>query len=363
MPENNDTKILKQIKPSRVILPMIIGLGVVIYMISKDAKPETFSVLHFSAYVLLWLFISFLMMITRDVGYMVRLKILSGNELSWKSVFNIIMLWEFTSAVTPSAIGGTSVAVYFIHKEGISVGKSTAIVMATSILDELYFIIMFPLLLLVISPIDLFQIGNETSANIDFTNKCFYFAVIGYSIKFLFTAFVSYGLFVNPKIVKNIIVSVFKLKFLKKWSKAAENTGNDVIIASKELKSKPFSFWIKAFFATFFSWSARYWVINFLLLALLSGSTFNTHDYISGFYEHFLIFARQLVMWIMMLIMPTPGGSGFAEAVFSEYMAEFIPVGFVAIMSLMWRIITYYPYLLIGVFVLPKWVKKIMEKK
>ena len=136
-----------------------------------------------------------------------------------------------------------------------------------------------------------------------------------------------------------------------------------LLLIIKSSLSKPFNFWIKAFLATFFSWSARYWVINFLLLALLSGSNFDAANYIAGFYEHFLIFARQLVMWIMMLVMPTPGGSGFAEAVFSEYMAEFIPAGFVAIMALMWRLVTYYPYLLMGVLVLPKWVKKIVNKK
>jgi uncharacterized membrane protein YbhN (UPF0104 family) len=67
-------------------------------------------------------------------------------------------------------------------------------------------------------------------------------------------------------------------------------------------------------------------------------------------------------MWIMMLIMPSPGGSGFVETIFGDYMAEFIPLGFVALMALLWRFITYYPYLIIGAFVLPKWVKKIIQK-
>ena len=360
MSKNDSNKVLKQIKPSRVLLPMLIGLAVVIYMISKEVKLETFSVLQFSGYVVLWLLISFIMMFTRDFGYMVRLRILSGKKLTWKSIFNIIMLWEFTSAITPSAIGGTSVAVYFIHKEGISVGESTAIVMATSILDELYFILMFPTLLLIVSTTELFQVGDQIGT-LDFTNKYFYFAVVGYSIKLAFTVFLSFGLFIKPKAIKSLLINIFKLRFLKKWSAGAEKTGNDLILASTELKKQGLWFWIKAFIATFFSWSARYWVINFLLLALLAGSTFNTSDYIAGFNEHFLIFARQLVMWIMMLVMPTPGGSGFAEAIFSEYMAEFIPLGFVAMMALMWRLITYYPYLLIGAFVLPKWVKKIIE--
>lgn len=49
-------------------------------------------------------------------------------------------------AITPSAVGGTSVAIIYVHKEGISLGRSSAIVMLTSFLDEIYFIVMFPLL-------------------------------------------------------------------------------------------------------------------------------------------------------------------------------------------------------------------------
>jgi hypothetical protein len=301
------------------------------------------------------------MMIVRDLGYMIRLKILAGESLSWKSVFNIILLWEFTSAITPSAIGGTGLAVFFIHKEGVSVGRSSAIVLATSILDELYFILMFPLILLLINPTNLFVLNTAIATEaLSFTNKYFYFAIVGYSIKLGFLLFVSYGLFLNPKGIKTFLTWVFKLPLIRRWQKGAIKTGDDIILASKDLKKRPFSFWIKAFAATFFSWSARYWVVNFLLLALLFGIP-NT-DAVLSMGEHLLIFARQLVMWIMMLVMPTPGGSGFAEAIFSEYMAEFIPIGFVVVMALMWRVVTYYPYLFIGAIVVPRWVKKILSR-
>ena len=71
-------------------------------------------------------------------------KDLTDKGLTWVQAFRVIMLWEFTSAITPSTVGGTAVAVVFIHKEGMSVGKSTAVVLATSFLDELYFVIMLP---------------------------------------------------------------------------------------------------------------------------------------------------------------------------------------------------------------------------
>jgi uncharacterized protein (TIRG00374 family) len=62
-------------------------------------------------------------------------------------------------------------------------------------------------------------------------------------------------------------------------------------------------------------------------------------------------------MWVAMLISPTPGGSGIAEIMFSRYLGEFIPlVGFAVALALLWRLVTYYPYLVIGAIVVPKWI-------
>ncbi len=362
MADSSD-KILKKIRPSRIIFPILLGLIVVGYLLYKEFDPEAFSLITFSWYMLLFIFISLIMMFIRDFGYIIRLRILTEKKLSWRKSFNIIMLWEFTSAITPGAIGGTSVAVVFIHKEGLTVGKSTAVVMATSLLDELYFIILFPIIVLVVGNSDLFTIGGADTASVDLTNKYFLFAVVAYSIKFLWILFMSYGLFINPGAIKKIIVQIFKLRFLKKWKTKAENTGNDLIMASNELKKRSFTFWAKAFLSTFFSWTARYWVLNFLLLALIFGLPNSIAQTIPSFGENLLIFARQLVMWLLMVIIPTPGGSGIVELVFSDYMAEFIPaLGLVTLMAILWRLVTYYPYLFIGVLVLPKWIKRVFAK-
>jgi len=138
------------------------------------------------------------------------------------------------------------------------------------------------------------------------------------------------------------------LPVLRKWQNGARQTGDDLIVASGELKNQSFLFWLKAFAASFMSWTSRYWVVNCLLLAFFFVD------------DHVLIFARQLVMWIMMLVMPTPGGSGFAEIVFRDYLGEFVTPASLAIsMALLWRIVSYYPYLFIGAIIVPKWLKRI----
>jgi uncharacterized membrane protein YbhN (UPF0104 family) len=350
---DSQNKLLSGVRPIRIVYPILIGIAVVVYMLVKEVDGKTLSLIEFSWHSLFWLCVALIMMIIRDLGYMARLRILTDGTFSWSKSFRIIMLWEFTSAITPSAIGGTSVAILYLNKEGLKVGKSSAIVMATSFLDELYFILMFPLLILVLDVNQLFM--TDAPGHSLWLESLLYFALIGYLVKASYFIVLTYGLFWNPRGLKWLLLWIFKLPILRKWKRGANQAGTDIIESSKELRRKPFWFWLKAFMATFWSWTARYWVVNVILLAFIFQGYSIT--------EHVMIFARQLVMWIMMLVSPTPGGSGFSEWVFTKYLGDFLPsAGVAATMALIWRLISYYPYLLIGVFILPKWIKKHFRK-
>ena len=342
---------LAKIKLRNAFYPIIIGLGVVGYLFYREFNPKAFDVITFTSWSVFWLVIAFCFMGLRDFGYMLRLRVLTDGLLSYRQTFRVVMLWEFTSAITPSAVGGTAVATLYVNKEGLSVGKSSAVVMITSFLDELYFILFFPIVLLIVSPHALFGLGITTGGSVNFSEDLFLFCLIGYIVKFVWVVLLSYGLFVNPRGLKWLLMLIFKLPFLRRWKFGANRAGTDIIHSSKEFRKKPLVFWLKAFGTTFLSWTSRYCVVNAMLLAFFAVG------------DHVLIFARQLAMWIIMLISPTPGGSGFAEYVFTRYLGEFIPVdaamlGSVVIaMALIWRMISYYPYLLIGAIVFPRWIK------
>ena len=350
--KESDKSITNKIKPYKIIYPIIIGLVVVTWMLYTEFDIRAFDEIHFTMQSLFWLIVAALCMAMRDFGYVIRIKILSGNRLTWIKSLRVILLWEFTSAVTPSVIGGTALAIIFVNKEGIKLGRSSAIVMATSFLDELYFIIMFPLILLFINQTELW---NMPGVNSGIASGLFWIATIGYSVKLAYLTILTYGLFKNPRGLKWLILKLFKLKLLKRWRPDANEVGSDIIRNSYELRHKPFSFWLKSFSATFFSWTARYWVVNALLMAFWASK----YD----MSKHFLIFARQLIMWIMMLISPTPGGSGFAEYVFKEYLGEFLPgMGVAVAIAILWRLVTYYPYLIAGALIIPKWIIKAFKK-
>lgn len=354
--QKKNTDLTRKISPTRIFLPVLIGLGAVGYMLYKELDVDALKQLKFTSVTVVLIFVSLLFMALRDLGYMLRLNILSEGKFSWKQLFRIIMLWEFSSAVTPSAIGGTGLAVLFINKEGIPLGRSTAIVMATSFLDEVYFIIMFPLLLLFLNNETLFFIPHAESGTAWVAQNILYMCLIGYAFKFLWVCMLTYGLFFNPRGMKYFLLKVFKLPILRRFRKGMGRVGTDMVNSSYRLRTKSWKFWSKSFFVTFLSWTSRYWIVNVLILA------FFVSNLTMG--DHFIIFGRQLIMWIIMLVSPTPGGSGLAELVFKEFLAEFIPgVGVAVGLAFLWRIITYYPYLIIGAFIVPRWVKKNFAKE
>lgn len=388
------SEILNQLKPSRIIIPILIGLGVASYMLysalseekfeqvitgtgeyvwnddnNNELKEknefvfkgegegnyirityrETLKTINWTWYSTLWIFVAILSMFVRDLSYMYRIRVLTDNELSWRKSFDVIMLWEFASAVSPSAVGGSAVAVFIVNREGISAGRSAAIVLITSLLDELFFIVMVPLVFLSIGIDNLFpdfkNVGLEnlatTGINLFFTS---YFLILLYSV------IISWAIFVKPRGFKWLLIKICSLPLLRKWRFNAAEIGNDILLASENMKGKSFAFWLKASAATFFSWTGRYWVTNFIIMAF-----FPVND-------HLLIYARQLIMWVIMLISPTPGGSGVAEFAFSGFIGEFIKTaGLIGSIALVWRLISYYPYLFIGAIILPRWLKRVYK--
>lgn len=293
-----------------------------------------------------WMVIALVMMLVRDGAYMYRIRLLTDNALSWRKSFDVIMLWEFASAISPSVVGGTAVALFILNKEGVNAGKSTSIVFITALLDELFYVIIVPLIILVVGTASLFPVAMEMQIFGHTLGTAGIFAM-AYLVLAAYSLLLIYGIFINPRGFKWLIIKVFSLPLLRKWRPWANRTGDEMLIASTGFRGRSFLFWLKAYAATVLSWTARFWVVNFIILAFTPVG------------EHLLIYARQLVMWSILLLTPTPGGSGFAEFAFSGFFHDFIPIGLAASLALIWRLISYYPYLFIGTVVLPRWLKRV----
>jgi uncharacterized protein (TIRG00374 family) len=340
---------VSKLRPRKVILPVVLGLAVLGWLIMRDIDAGVLNEIDATWNSILWIIIAFLFVGLRTLGYMARIKVLTGKDLSWLQSFRITMLWEFTSAITPSTVGGTGFAIVFLHKEGLNIGRSTTVVLITSFLDELYFVLLFPVLLLIMGGKAIF-ITSLHGTGIALLNNLVIIAIVGYLIILAWVLLSGYGLFINPRVIKKILIGLFRLPLIRRWQSGAAKAGDDFIESSRELKGKSFHFWGKAAVATFITWTSRYLVVNSILVAFFSIK------------DHLLIFTRQLVMWIMMIVSPTPGGSGFAELILGRYLSDLIPVsqtnagGVALAMALIWRIISYYPFLIAGVLIIPGWI-------
>jgi uncharacterized membrane protein YbhN (UPF0104 family) len=210
---------------------------------------------------------------------------------------------------------------------------------------------MLPLIILFVGKDALF-ITSLQGTGMAFLNKLVIFTAIGYGIILLWVILVGYGLFVNPEGIRKLIIGFFRIPFLRRFQNAAMKAGDDIVESSDQLSKKNMKFWLKAFTSTFLSWTSRYWVVNAILVAFFAIG------------DHFLIFARQLATWIMMIISPSPGGSGFAELILSRYISDAIPgdtaiAGSIALaIAIIWRLLSYYPYLIIGAFIVPGWIER-----
>jgi uncharacterized protein (TIRG00374 family) len=67
-------------------------------------------------------------------------------------------------------------------------------------------------------------------------------------------------------------------------------------------------------------------------------------------------------MWVILLISPTPGGSGIAEFILPKFLGEFMHP-FDHEVAFTWRLLSYYSYLIIGSIILPIWLKRVLKKQ
>lgn len=119
----------------KVFLPVLIGLAVVCWLFYRDAREQDLSQalaqIQFTPHVIGFICLSWLFMIGRDFGLSWRFRALTDRALSWKQAIKVNCLCEFTSCVTPSAVGGSSLGMLFLNSEGIELGRATTLMLTT----------------------------------------------------------------------------------------------------------------------------------------------------------------------------------------------------------------------------------------
>ena len=325
----------------RILLPIGIGLGVTYWLFRKEFRPEVWHQIRFTGQSIVSLLVAFCLMLGRDFWLSWRFRWLCRpDRLGWWQAVRVNLLCEFTSAVTPSAVGGSGFIPVFLKGEGIPAGKGTAVTLSTLFLDELYFVLLFPVFFFFFPARALFGSSIHLTPVFRLVFILVYIAIAAWTL-FLYLA-----LFRRPDWVSRFIRRLFRLRWLRRWESSAEGMAADLQTSAAQLKQFSLFFWIQAFLGTAAAWTCRYLVACALFAPFLPWQ------------EEPLIFARQWVLWIVLMISPTPGGSGVGEYVFSAYYSDLLAnASLLLIITCCWRLVTYYVYLLAGISLLPGWLR------
>ena len=329
----------------RNIIVIIVISAIVVYLTLKDNFTEKIHYL-FSinpVFLLISLLLVIIYWIIKGIALYHCVKQVE-KKYTKKSGIKLMITTQLFHAITPFASGGQPWQIYRLKKEGIPLSKSTNIIIEDFITYQIALILLG--LIAVISN-NIFGILPKDSA-------LKYLVTIGFAINTLvvlalFT--VSFNRKINKVITKWTIKLLSKLKIvhdkeetLKKADEHIKNFHDSAKILLKNKKDL-----IKIILLNFSALTVLYLIPFTLMLGL--------NIYVNPFY---VIVTSAYVMLIDSII-PTPGSTGGLEYGFMSFFKNYVKDPKLSIIMIVWRIVTYYFGIFIGLIFLNTYNKE--EKK
>lgn len=345
--------VLRSLRASRMILPILLGLGVVGYLLWKQLKanPDSFEKIDWTAGTFGWIFLAFFLLVLRHLAFSLRMYILSQGHFSFRKCVELIFIFEFSLCVTPTTLGGSAVSLFVMTQEKLSAARTATIVIYKVVLDTIFFIGTLPLLYL-LSGSQMIRPGMSDFWDLDWRARIFY---ISYVVMACYGSFLFYGLFINPSLIKKVLTGFASLPLLKRWKEGAERLGTEIVLASQEMKQLRWRQHLWAFVCTLTAWTCKFFLISCLIYGIA--------DIQLGFIRELLLYSRLEAMFVIMAFSPSPGGAGFAEATFYPFLLDFIPdKGIAIVIAFVWRLMSYYAYLAAGAVIVPNWIRRVFLK-
>ena len=350
--EAETQKTLRSFRASRMILPIILGIAAVGYLFYRQFDPQQFRAIDWTARAFAWIGLAFVLLIIRHLFYAFRLRTLTGGFFSWRKCLELIVLWEFSAAVTPTSKGGPVVMMFVLTQEKLPAGRTAAAVFYAMVCDSGFFVLTLPLWLALYGPPMLYP-GMKTFNDLNLANVAFFAT---YTIMAVYLVVLIFFLFIRPQFAKGVLGWIAQRRFLKKMSARISRVGEEFEMAAAEMRKQNWRYHLKVIIGTIGAWTCKFVMINCLIIAIVPSTP------VDGATQAF-IYARLVAMFIIMAFSPTPGGAGLAEMALVDFTSDYVPKGIGLVVALLWRGMAYYGYLLLGAIIVPGWVARHVGKK
>lgn len=352
--EDDSRKFVRSMRLSRMLLPIGLGLLAVGYLFYHQFDVKKFQEIQWSSHAFAWIGLAMVLLVARHFFYAYRLKVLTGgNFFSWKKCLELIVIWEFSSALTPTSKGGPFVMLFVLTQEKVSAGRTAAAVFYTMICDTGFFVLLLPTLLSLYGPPMLYP-GMVSYSDENLASSVLFFT---YGMMVSYWLLLMFFVFFRPQYAKRALNWLAKIPWLKRFESKFGLLGEEFELAAIELREQNWRYHLRVILCSAGSWTSKFLMINCLIVAIVPSTP------VDGATQAF-IYARLVAMFVIMAFSPTPGAAGLAEIALAGFISDYVPQGIGLVVALLWRGMAYYGYLLAGALVVPGWIStKVSARK
>jgi uncharacterized protein (TIRG00374 family) len=281
------------------------------------------SVAHFSpVYIVMAMVLSVVPWFTGSLRLFLWSRFVKGN-IRYQDTFKIVISAELGAAISPPMIGGNAVKIGMLMRQGFSGGAAMSLTLLENLEDCIFFICMVPIALTMSSswnlPIVKSVIGRIEHAPL--WGMLGALCVIACII--VVVARQSEGLLQRFPLVRTFTDRV------KASYKNFSATYHSIIREGKGMLAL-------TMLLTSLQWICRYSVVTLVFMSLGIAT------------QPVLFMALQVIVFALMTFVPTPGGAGGAEAMFSLLYRTLVPEGAIGVVTTCWRFLTFYFLLLLA---------------
>lgn len=249
---------------------------------------------------------------------------------------NTHMIGRYYDCVTPFAVGGQPFQIYYLLKKGLSGSKATSIPLAKHFFNMIAFTIISIVVLI-----------SQLAMPLTASPVIITLAIIGIISNFVIVLIIllfSVSKRVGPALVIKILKLLNKMHIIKNYKTTFFKVAKFVKNYQRSMKDFSKSAWtiFVQIFLAFLSYVAIYSIVYFIYLAFLP---LNSSPVIVSWFD---IFCCAVLCDLCSGIMPLPGGTGLAEISFDSLFKRLFSITVFPWALLIWRILTYFAFILIG---------------
>ena len=312
------------------ILILVLVSFVIMYFIMKDHFEEiVYNLTHADIfYIIIAIFLMLLSILFQSISLHIYLNKINPNY-KFKDTCTLMLATQLFNAITPFSSGGQPFQVYVLNKQGIKVAES-----ASALLQNF---LSFQLGLTVLGTV--FVIINNIFNIIPSSSLLRHIVLIGFAINVLVLLLIFYLGYAKDSNTK-VLNKILNIKLIRNKEKLKIQANNKIqeFYNTGNLFKQNKSLIFKTIIFNVISLLILYSIPLFVFYSIGKGKNIDLLD--SLLCSSYTYFVGSFV--------PIPGGTGGLEYGFIEFFKEFTSSTIISTCMILWRTITYYIPMIIG---------------